>query len=441
MITVFDLVSTAALTTLSAAIGLGLINFVWQGTVIGLLTAAALRLLRTASPQLRYGIACVALMLCFALPAHTVLSALFANHSPQIANTTFFELDGAILANNDISGAWFWMQTHLMQLVGAWAICVAFFSIRLFTGLIWVARVSRNQNSAQHPYWQSRLNALTQRIGLKQAVRLHIVHDLTTPAVAGWIRPIVLVPATLITGMPPDLLEALLAHEVAHIRRMDYLVNLIQSTVEILLFYHPAVWFISRQIRIEREQIADDLAAQLIGEPRRLALALNELEQFQYAQTQLAMAANGGNLIGRIKRLIQPESHVNTQPIGIKATIAALSMVLAGTAFYANATDTSDSAQSSPEKVNAVIDFSTCDKPDYPMQSLSSKEEGMVRMAFLIDKNGQITNSTIKSSSGHPLLDNAALSALNKCKFKPATANGEIVRAWTKVDYIWKLPD
>ena len=275
MTTVFDLISNTTLTMLSAAIGLGLINFVWQGAVIGLISAAALRLLRATSPQLRYGIACTALLLCIALPLQTVMSALFADHSYQSSGATFFALDGAILTNNDISGAWVWIQTHLLQLVGIWAVCVAFFSIRLFVGLIWVARVSQHQHSTQHPYWQTRLNALAQRIGLKQTARLRIVHDLTTPAVAGWIRPIVLVPAALISGMPPDLLEALLAHEVAHIRRMDYLVNLVQSVVEILLFYHPAIWFISRQIRIEREQIADDLAAQLIGEPRRLALALN----------------------------------------------------------------------------------------------------------------------------------------------------------------------
>ena len=96
---------------------------------------------------------------------------------------------------------------------------------------------------------------------------------------AGWFKPVLLVPANLVTGMPPDLLEALLAHELAHVRRHDYLVNLLQFAAEILLFFHPTVWWLSRRIRIERERIADDMAAALIGQPRRLALALNALSR------------------------------------------------------------------------------------------------------------------------------------------------------------------
>jgi predicted nucleic acid-binding Zn-ribbon protein len=124
----------------------------------------------------------------------------------------------------------------------------------------------------------------------------------------------VLVPAMLVTRMPPDLLEALLAHELAHIKRHDYLVNLLQSAIEALLFYHPVVWWLSRQIRIEREQIADDLAAVAIGDPRRLALALQALDELQldnpvFPDHQPALAANGGILMTRIQRLIRPSQH------------------------------------------------------------------------------------------------------------------------------------
>ena len=97
----------------------------------------------------------------------------------------------------------------------------------------------------------------------------------------GWWRPVIFVPAGLLTGMPSDYLEALQAHELAHVQRFDYVVNLIQSAIEMLLFYHPAVWWISRQIRIEREQIADDLAASGLGDTRRLALALQQLDLFR----------------------------------------------------------------------------------------------------------------------------------------------------------------
>ncbi|MDB5755627.1 MAG: peptidase, partial [Massilia sp.] len=129
-------------------------------------------------------------------------------------------------------------------------------------------------------------------------------------------------------------LEALLAHELAHIKRHDYLVNLVQSAIEIVLFYHPAVWWLSNRIRLEREQIADDLAASMLGEPRRLALALSELDRFQLAATHhLAHAAHGGNLMIRIKRLVRPES----EPLNWKMALPILGLSAACAAFYAHA--------------------------------------------------------------------------------------------------------
>ena len=94
---------------------------------------------------------------------------------------------------------------------------------------------------------------------------------------------------------------------MAHIKRFDYVVNLLQSAIEIVLFYHPAVWWISKQIRIEREQIADDLAAGLLGEPRRLALCTVRAGAVPVHQPQPALSAQGENLMLRIKRLIKPE--------------------------------------------------------------------------------------------------------------------------------------
>jgi D-alanyl-D-alanine endopeptidase (penicillin-binding protein 7) len=128
------------------------------------------------------------------------------------------------------------------------------------------------------------------------------------------------VPASLLTGMAPSLVEALLAHELAHVRRYDYLVSLLQGVAELLLFYHPAVWWISNRIRQEREQVADDLAAIALGEPRRLALALQELDRRQIAALQPAQAATGGTLMNRIRRLVRPER----RPLAWKAAFCVL---------------------------------------------------------------------------------------------------------------------
>jgi murein DD-endopeptidase MepM/ murein hydrolase activator NlpD len=141
---------------------------------------------------------------------------------------------------------------------------------------------------------------------LTRIVHLKVSDLVDTPLALGLWKPVILVPASLFTGMTPELLEALLAHELAHIQRHDYLVNLLQSFVEVLLFYHPAVWWISRKVRTEREFLADERAARTLGEPRRLALALNALDDLQPNLPTPALAARGGHLMNRIHRLLRP---------------------------------------------------------------------------------------------------------------------------------------
>jgi HEAT repeat protein len=130
--------------------------------------------------------------------------------------------------------------------------------------------------------------------------------------VVGWLRPVILLPASALTGLTPQQLEAIIAHELAHIRRHDYLINLLQAVIETLLFYHPAVWWVSRQIRQEREHCCDDLAVAVCGDSLTYARALLEMEQLRAAGPQLAMAVNGGSLMNRIQRLVgaQPK-HAN----------------------------------------------------------------------------------------------------------------------------------
>ena len=157
---------------------------------------------------------------------------------------------------------------------------------------------------------------------------------------AGWFKPVLLVPANLVTGMPPDLLEALLAHELAHVRRHDYLVNLLQFAAEILLFFHPTVWWLSRRIRIERERIADDMAAALIGQPRRLALALNALSQdADAAPAPVAPAARDGDLLDRIRRLTRPDSLPARRAVAMPALAAMLAVAIAGAGVQAGPAD------------------------------------------------------------------------------------------------------
>ena len=134
------------------------------------------------------------------------------------------------------------------------------------------------RRTAGRATWQRMATRLSRRLHIGRAITLLESALVDVPTVIGWLKPVVLLPASALAGLSPQQLEAILAHELAHIRRHDYLVNLLQTLVETVLFYHPAVWWLSRRIRIERENCCDDLAVSLCGDPVAYAQALADLE-------------------------------------------------------------------------------------------------------------------------------------------------------------------
>ncbi|MBQ5949826.1 M56 family metallopeptidase [Massilia sp. ST3] len=340
------------LALVASSLAWALLDFVWQGVLVAWVAALALALLRRARPQVRYAVACAALLLCAALPlGGTVQRILDADTTTtMLPLATLAAVDASVpqmsvvtLDPDKLAGWESALQARLPLVVLFWACGAGLLALRMAAGLLWVRRRSKPGHYRSDPYWQARLDELARRFGIARRVTLGLVDDLDSPVTAGWWRPLVLVPASLATGMPPQLLEALLAHELAHVRRFDYLVNLIQSAIEILLFYHPAVWWLSQRIRSEREQIADDLAASELGEPRRLALALSELDLFQFTP-QLAPGAHGGDLMSRIKRLVRPEA----EPLNWKLALPILGLATCA-ALYSWAAPAHAAAQAAPQ--------------------------------------------------------------------------------------------
>ncbi len=300
------------------ALGHSLLHFLWQGTLIGVFAMLALYGLRHARPQARYAVACLALFACVLVPVLTTIAQLAASALPA-SSAVLRVLLPPISSGADASvgqGVLAFAATARSTTVSSWIVAlwaagtVAMF-LRLALGLAWVHHMRRTPRDAPHAAWQIRLDALAVRFGLRHGVLLRLVDTLDSPMSAGWWRPVVLLPTALLARMPTELIEALLAHELAHIRRHDYLVNLLQNVVEALLFYHPATWWLSHRIRVERELIADQLAAGVIGTPRHLALALSELSEIQHTHPtlRLAQSANDGDLLARIQLLVRPGKH------------------------------------------------------------------------------------------------------------------------------------
>ncbi|WP_343732692.1 M56 family metallopeptidase [Duganella sp.] len=412
------------------ALGLTLMHFLWQGLLLGCATAVALTLLRNSRAEYRYVVACAGLLACLCWPALELWQRLASDAAAASASSPVLPWMGDAFSDN-ITG--FNLRDALRYVVSLWALCAAMLALRVVAGLLWIDRVSRQPAShPDHLRWERDLEQLARRLGITRTVRLRVIDALASPVTAGWWQPVVLVPAALVGGMPPELLQALLAHEMAHIKRHDYLVNLLQNLIETLLFYHPAVWWLSNRIRLERELIADDIAASQLGEPRRLALALSELERLRFSHHQLAQAANGGNLMQRIQHLLRPAP----QALNWKAAVAMLGVAVACLSVYAQASAADKSASGFKP---ALIDFNSCAKPVWPDGAIAAQRTGTVQLEFKVGKDGKVKESSVDHSSGHPDLDEAARIGISKCQFKPATKTGKPIETKQKMQYVWTL--
>ncbi len=223
----------------------------------------------------------------------------------------------------------------LFWVVLAWFAGAMAFSARLAGAWVFVSRIRSLTVRPAPPEWQESLVSLGRRIGLSRPVRLLVSAVVDVPMVAGWWRPVVLVPVGALSGLPADYMEALLLHELAHIRRRDALVNLLQGVAEALLFYHPAVWWVSGHIRIERELCCDDVAAAASGSRLTYARALAQMELHRPAHLNAAVAANGGRLSERIARLLGEASPAVRPAPGPGALAVVILVATAGYGLFA----------------------------------------------------------------------------------------------------------
>jgi len=332
------------------ALGWTLIHFTWQGTLIALLLAGVLRMLRGASTNARYTVACAALLLMLAAASATMtLISLSTLDKTASGPPSVFAAQPALQApsveigpttapaKTDIATTSTGLRLSIRSaniapllpwMILLWLSGVAFFSLRLIGGCLYTRRLRRYRTRSLEEEWGRVLHQLCHQLRVTRPVRLLESALVMVPMVIGWLRPVILVPASALSGLTPRQLEAIIAHELAHIRRHDYLINLLQAVVETLLFYHPAVWWVSRRIRQEREHCCDDLAVAVCGDALTYARALLEMEQLRAAEPQLAMAANGGSLMNRIQRLVGAQTQHNNRFTGLFAGVIALTTLV-----------------------------------------------------------------------------------------------------------------
>ncbi len=196
------------------------------------------------------------------------------------------------------------LRPWMAWIVAGWSLGVGLCSLRPLLGWHTLRCLRTSGVAPVSDDIRAALRRVSERLRLRQTVQVLQSTLSQVPVVVGYLRPVILLPVSLLTNMPPAQLEAILAHELAHIRRHDFIVNLLQTLVETLFFYHPAVWWLSRQIRVEREHCCDDLVVAALGNRVEYGRALLAIEELRGERTLLALGANDGSLLSRIRRIV-----------------------------------------------------------------------------------------------------------------------------------------
>ena len=327
--------------------------------------AALMRALQARTADLRYGVACAGMLFMAICPLVTTVWCLEARRAETLVRGNVVAAFPARAAEPATAGtgssggeggfaavvsprpaearlatraAWLArVESWLPAVVTGWLLGICVMALRLVKGFVAVRSLTRQGITSPTGEIQAMIGSLANRAGLGRPIGCFLSFLVEVPTIVGWIRPKILIPVNSLARITLGQLEMLLAHKIAHIRRHDYLVNILQIVVESLLFFHPAVWWVSRRIRMERENCCDDMAVRLCGGDRvLLARALFAMEE-QRSTPILRIAAAGGSLRERIRRLVVPTPETSCVESGwtgvcliVACGVIAVSLLAAG---------------------------------------------------------------------------------------------------------------
>ncbi len=431
-------------------LGLTVGHALWEGAVLGLLAWLGLALLRRSTPQARYACACMGLLAMVAAPVVTFLLL-----SPEPGVAPFLGQVQVEISDAPHSGLQSWLQRvdlpGLLRQVSpwlawAWITGAGLMTLRFGATVIWLHHTFARHCRDASGDLEARFQRLRTHFGLPSSLRLRLSPWADTPMVLGWWRPVVLLPVAALLHLNPASLEAVLAHELAHLRRRDPLVNLLQSIAEALLFFHPVAWWLSGEIRDLRELCCDDEAVALSRDPLPLAEGLAALARLGHASSTLpdpALAAVKGPLMSRITRLFRPQDaslpSFRTLGWGLAALIAC------GTLAIAQEKKATPKPKPAPQSAGATtdVDFNqmkVLSKPKglkYPAVAREAKIQGTVVVELVVDPQGVPTSS--KAIDGPAELREAAEGYAKEWRFKPAKKGGQPITARFRLTINFKL--
>lgn len=406
---------------LTEAIGWFLIHSLWQGALIALLLLVSAALLRKRSAQIRYYLSFIALILVVFSSALTFQKALnYADEKNKLKELiiTQPELLKEYLGQEEIQQTLpkkidrfsrarilirSRIQQHFYWIVSLWILGLALYLFRILGGLYYQRRTLKAERHAPDPHWIEKLDEFVAKLNIRQRVQLFGSGIVKSPITTGFIKPIILLPISLLTGLTPEQFEAIIAHELAHIKRNDYLINIVQTLIDTVFFFHPGVWYISAQIRKERELACDDIALNLTKDPVAYAKALTLVQENDLYNGRFAMAFSPfrTTLLQRIKRLnkqITMKTNLSEKLIAgllVISGIACLSFLIDGSYAYMkkdaeNLYDEADSiAKQEPHKIIILkTKTDSAGKKVTTKQVYESKEDELDSLTVLMKEHG-----------------------------------------------------
>lgn len=384
------------------ALAWSLLHFFWQGAVLGFAAFVLLRVVKPERAATRYiiGVTTLAFMIVACIATFISIASApmplddFMAFTPEPASTTQGNaVTGWIIADLSTNPTARSLVSSpiepinplrpeplgplsLFLIVTTWSAGVVLLTCRLIGGWFLTRALARRAVDSVSPSIEAAAARIAARLQLRRAVGIFESTAVVAPTLVGWVKPVVLLPAAALAGLTPEQLQAILAHELAHVRRHDYLINLLQSVVETLLFYHPAVWWVSAQVREEREHCCDDLAVEVCGDRLVYVTALAELTVIARHRS-FALAATDGSLVGRVRRLLGGTRPKHEAPPGWAAlSVLLLAVIGASGAAGASTAQTAAREASATTAPATIVEPTTQDLSGAPTGGASGGVRG-----------------------------------------------------------------
>ncbi|WP_051664063.1 M56 family metallopeptidase [Dyadobacter crusticola] len=338
-------ISTFFSSPIVPAFGWTLVHSVWQGTALLLIALATFFAFRNKSANLRY-LSGIGFLLLQVIASATTFAYYYLQFSASASIQTMAAVTTASSHRLSMAGQTtyqlplslkmqLWLSAHLHELVICWLIGAGFLLMRFVGGWLFTERLRMNAAIVSDREWRARLGVILAKMNISKSVEFKETARILTPMVIGTLSPVILIPIGFLTGFSTSQVEAILAHELAHIKRNDYLVNMLQSFVEVVFFFHPAIWWLSDRVRAEREHCCDDIALSVCGDKMSLAHALVKVAEWQTApRMAMAFASRKPLLLHRVQRVLgispKKSSGMSTLPL----VLFAISLVV-GVSVYA----------------------------------------------------------------------------------------------------------